>query len=298
VKSLFIIRGRERGSLSECGWSRTDLFCSLATAFVLMLISAAALGKTSTHSASLTCLRNMQTLASAYEMYANDNQGLLVPNPDGSDAGMAAIKPAWGGGWIDYSQPDSTNTALLRGTYNSYGGRLGAYLPDVKVFRCPEDTSVATFSGKNYARSRSVSMNAYMGGVQSFNGNKLNLWVNKTFEVFQRKSDLVDVNPANLYVFIEERPESITDGNFHFDLIKCMDQYGGLTPGNFYIVDYPGIYHENGATLSFADGHTELLKWKDPRTTPPTPPSRILLNTSSPNNEDLGKLAIMTSRTK
>ena len=31
----------------------------------------------------------------------------------------------------------------------------------------------------------------------------------------------------------------------------------------------PGMYHNRAAGFSFADGHSEMKKWLDPRTTPP-----------------------------
>jgi prepilin-type processing-associated H-X9-DG protein len=235
----------------------------------------------------------MQALSTAWTMYANDNQGLVVSNPDNSDAGMVPQKPSWGGGWMDFTYPDSTNTALLQGTYNSYGGRLGTYLPDVRVFKCPEDTSTVTLSGKAYARSRSVSMNSYLGGMQSFNGNKLNFWVNSTFQVFVRKSDFGAISPAQIYQYIDERPDSINDGNFALDMRTVMDQFGNFIPSGYTLSDFPGVYHENGASLSFVDGHAEIWRWKDPRTTP-----IVVSQTAVPLDLDVEKLGASTTRPK
>jgi prepilin-type processing-associated H-X9-DG protein len=48
-------------------------------------------------------------------------------------------------------------------------------------------------------------------------------------------------------------------------------------------VNYPGNFHNNASGFTFADGHSEIKKWKDTRTTPQTIPA----NKSSARNNDL-----------
>ena len=86
-------------------------------------------------------------------------------------------------------------------------------------------------------------------------------------------------------VFLDERPETLSESVFYLSMSGYPDQPNAMS---FY--DYPGQYHNGAGSLSFADGHTELRKWKDSRTTPPrlTPsgpgyPSPA----ASPNNPDL-----------
>jgi hypothetical protein len=237
-------------------------------------------------------------IASACAMYANDNQGLLVSNPDGPDAGMVAKKPAWAGGWMVNSETDCTNTMLLQGTFNSYGGKLGVYLPDVRVFRCPADTSTSVFGGKAYSRSRSVSMNAYMGGMQSFNGNQLNFWTSSGFQIFVRKSDFGTVDSSKIYQMMEERPESMDDENFKSDMAFSMDQFGNYKPSSFRIVGWPGKFHEYGATVNFVDGHAELWSWRDPETFPEFRPGQIISEKFVPGNEDVKRIVGATTRPK
>lgn len=46
-------------------------------------------------------------------------------------------------------------------------------------------------------------------------------------------------------------------------------------------------YHGGAGGLSFADGHSEIRKWRDPRTMPVFDPSLVRpLNIASPNNRD------------
>ena len=46
--------------------------------------------------------------------------------------------------------------------------------------------------------------------------------------------------------------------------------------------DLPGMYHHRACGFSFADGHSELRRWLDPRTTPPLVPGGTPAIKSSP----------------
>ena len=61
--------------------------------------------------------------------------------------------------------------------------------------------------------------------------------------------------------------------------------------GSARIVDYPAGYHGNAAGILFADGHAEIKRWMDPRTTPPLKRNSLIpLNVASPNNPDVAWL--------
>jgi prepilin-type processing-associated H-X9-DG protein len=54
------------------------------------------------------------------------------------------------------------------------------------------------------------------------------------------------------------------------------------------MVDFPASYHGKACAFAFADGHTEIHKWKDPRTYPPLNPTVDLgLNVPQPNSKDV-----------
>ena len=59
-------------------------------------------------------------------------------------------------------------------------------------------------------------------------------------------------------------------------------------PGSFKIVDYPASYHNGAGGFSFADGHSEIKKWNDPRTIPALKRGEELaLDVPSANNPDV-----------
>ena len=69
--------------------------------------------------------------------------------------------------------------------------------------------------------------------------------------VYRKQSDIVDPAPANCWVTIDENPDSINDGW----LVN--------PPTSTDWVDYPASYHNKAGGISFADGHSEIRKWRD-----------------------------------
>lgn len=98
---------------------------------------------------------------------------------------------------------------------------------------------------------------------------------------------MVDPGTAKTFVFLDEREDSINDGMFVTDMTGYPDK-----PSSFTIVDIPASYHGQAGGLSFADGHSELKVWKDPRTRPPLVPGVIIPFAAkpSPNNRDVAWL--------
>ena len=69
-------------------------------------------------------------------------------------------------------------------------------------------------------------------------------------------SDLVDPGPSRTWGFLDERENSINDGEFVVGMYGYPDQ-----PAHWNIVDFPASYHGQ-AGLSFADGHSGIRKWR------------------------------------
>jgi prepilin-type processing-associated H-X9-DG protein len=88
--------------------------------------------------------------------------------------------------------------------------------------------------------------------------------------------------PSQTFVLIDEREDSINDGYFVVDMQGYPDR-----GASWKIVDYPASYHNGAATFAFADGHSEIHRWTNPRTIPSLSKSNIPLNVPSPNNEDV-----------
>ena len=85
------------------------------------------------------------------------------------------------------------------------------------------------------------------------------------FKQFRKIGDLTDPSPSGTWVVIDERDESINEGHF----LNCMDGIYPPNPSQFGLCNLPANYHNGAGGLFFADGHSEIRKWRDPRTTPP-----------------------------
>jgi len=94
--------------------------------------------------------------------------------------------------------------------------------------------------------------------------------------------DLSNPGPAQTWVLIDERENSINDGWF------AVDMYNQGSKATW--VDLPAIRHNRGAVLSYADGHAEFRKWKDGRTL-----AEIVTGTPSPDNPDIAWLQERTT---
>jgi prepilin-type N-terminal cleavage/methylation domain-containing protein/prepilin-type processing-associated H-X9-DG protein len=221
---------------------RTSAFTLIEMLVVIAIIGLLSallfpvLTKAKVRAQALQCLNNGRQMTIAWHLYAVSSSDLLVYNN----------RMGHSGGWVDgsmtwNSSPDDTNVTLLANSL------LGPYtFGNLGVYHCPADRSIG--AGMNAARVRSFSMNAFVGnqgpGVKP---------LASTNTQFVKLGDFHD--PAMVYVFLDEHPDSINDGFF----VGQGDVRNQWT-------DLPASYHDGAAGLSFADGHSEIHKWMDPIT--------------------------------
>lgn len=251
---------------SSPGFSLLELLVVVALIGIIAALLIPALLKGKTTGSALRCLQQKQQLGIAFQMYVQDNDDRIVPNMIGvngnqlSAAGFPESSPrySWSGGWLDYSQSSlNTNTAVLL-THNPargmYGGMLGNYIRDARVFRCPEDRSTVTLIGKRLPRARSVSMNYLVDGSSALRARfsvDQSAAINAGYSVYRRTSDFRAISPAQTWTIIDEHADSINDGVFLVDMANKSE-----------VTDWVGAYHRNGTGLAFADGHAEMHVWK------------------------------------
>lgn len=264
------------------GFTLIELLVVIAIIAVLAALLLPALSRAKQKAEGIQCLNNVRQLGLGWTMYADDNQGRIMPNNGGALGADGEWLPSWVKGRLDYSsRPDNINVDYLvnfkqTGNY----GYLGPYLQNPAVFRCPGDKSQVEILGHLRNRVRSVAMNSFLNPQHFEPAELAGPWV-----VYEKTSDFRA--PTKNMVVIDEREDSIN--NPVFWVIMEEDRIG----------DFPAAYHNGAAGLTFADGHSEVKKWLDPRTNPPMEKGKLIrLRGPSPGNVDLAWLRERTTGKK
>jgi prepilin-type processing-associated H-X9-DG protein len=139
----------------------------------------------------------------------------------------------------------------------------------VGSYKCPADAflSSAQITAGYSARVRSYSMNDFLGlfsecptcgdgGTGSgtdytFQGKNQ---FNNEWPQYVKLSAIPQ--PATIYVFLDEHPDSINDGYF-----DDGNQATASDPTSWTDSDVPASYHNGACGFSFSDGHSEIHKW-------------------------------------
>ena len=247
------------------GFTLIELLVVIAIIAILAAVLLPVLHQAQLRGETASCIDHQKQLATAWLLYAGDNNDYCAGNAwtneedwmiyrgRFSPAGQITTPQNWISGWMDPSgqnpngyisdgEADNTNSDLLIDP--SYAS-LGDYVKNRGVFICPSSTiKVAGTPGPSrpYNELRSVSLNCWVGYACSPPAG--------SYKKFGKTTSITaGIGPADLFVFMEERGESIDDGSFETQM------------GDNTIANWPTDYHNNAATVGFGDGHVEVHRW-------------------------------------
>ncbi len=268
------------------GFTLIELLVVIAIIAILASMLLPALAQAKSKAQGILCMNNTKQLTLGWRMYSEDNDERLPGAYAGK--GGAYEKQAWVVGILDYNGSNPSNFDPKEDLADS---PLAPYIGhSYGIFKCPADKStvratVGEYRGRVVPRVRSVSMNSWVGGnLDDANAGRLSWWQEgaPNMKLYRKTTDMANPGPAMTFVLLDEREDSINDGFW----VLSMDGYPNPTATK--VVDYPASYHNGAAGLSFADGHSEVKKWVDPRTRPALQrQGTIPLNVASPNNRDI-----------
>jgi prepilin-type N-terminal cleavage/methylation domain-containing protein/prepilin-type processing-associated H-X9-DG protein len=255
------------------GFTLIELLVVIAIIAILAGMLLPALSKAKSKAQGVFCMNNHRQLMLGWRLYADDANDDLLFAFGGNT--LNSLTPYT---WVQGNMTsDPTNTVFFERT--PLAKYIGAR--NLKVWKCPGDTT---------RNVRSMSMNYLVGG----NGEAANasppyygLWTSHSAFQLYRKSSQIG-QPSSTWVILDERPASINDAFFVVD----MANHGN--PRAMQVIDHPGIQHNNACGFSFADGHAEIKKWRDPALLTKQGNARV----PAPNSRDLEWLMERTSQRK
>jgi prepilin-type processing-associated H-X9-DG protein len=226
------------------------LLVVIAIIAILAALLLPSLAKAKEQGRQINCMSNLKQLQLCWELYTDDYNGTFPPNDFiyTMDVGQMAQTS-----WCSGDARKDTNTAGIQ------IGLLFPYNTSVGIYHCPSDMSEVEDAAGNLlplARVRSYNMSQSVNGLPFLINPDIGAEVDVYQPCFASISQVTNPAPTKLFVFIDENEATLYDTQFGYPM---PNNYNG------YWFDMPANRHDQGANLSFADGHVEYWHWVAPK---------------------------------
>ncbi|AQT67291.1 putative major pilin subunit [Anaerohalosphaera lusitana] len=261
------------------GFTLIELLVVIAIIALLMSIMVPALSVVKEKATGAVCLGNQRGLIQSYILYCNDNQDRLANSNTWNWDTATKTTDAWVAApltetlqWRGNAGVDVTLKDRYRGIR---AGTLYEYTKNVDLYHCPSDKRVKHGTedegGLAYQMFRSYGI---QGGL---NGEELR----PQLSGYAVKKHSAIKQPSSTYVFVEENYDG-SGSNYNGGSWQIWNP--NQSEPSWW--NAPAVFHNEGSSLSYADGSAEVFKWKDKRTVE-FAIDRDRVSADQPGNEDL-----------
>jgi len=230
-------RARTGRTLKHPGFTLIELLVVIAIIAILAGLFLPSLAKAKAKASGIHCMNSLRQCGLAWQMYALDHNDLaLGPMADPPRA------PGWCDGVYDQTPDGITNRILIRSpTYT--------YINTDAAFRCAADRSRLRYGGRLLPRVISFAANAFLGPPSGFVSGA------SRYKSVRKTGDLTGPGPTEVFILLDEHENSINDAHyFSFANLNSYNRNPWL--------DAPSGRHGNAGGFAFADGHSEIHKWR------------------------------------